>query len=1084
MVLLVGNVSAFEWNELNDKLTYSNDDLKVSWENWWGLGETIGTVELKSHKSVEEVLKFGFGKEEVVMYYDLDFLELYENGLGKVYLTDKRTNKEIQKEYSFVYWTNETYEKNIYEIQCSKAVNGTDVCENVFLGKENSTREVWKPYNSRDIQKGKIRIGLKTYINKDDFIDGVWTIAGRKISKHALWSASDGMLSYYKFDDNTTNTFVLDSADSNDGTATTNTDNLAVTGKINSAFDFNGSTYVSSTHDFTSDIKGGDFTMSLWINQSSLGLDQRLFYQVHDTPNRGLYVTTDTVNSDEIQVALFGSSGSETHVTTSLNMVAKNWYNIVVKRTDGFLSIHVNDNLEYNASTTVGSFLNIGNARNWFFATSRDIGGFFDGIMDEVGIWNESKNASKLYNNGDGCFFGFESCIESSISIILNSPINNFNSSNATINTNGTIISLSPENITNVSLIVDSIYIETNSSGINNTDYLFTTILSEGDHNWTYEVCDNSSSCLNATTRNITIDTIFPQINITFPTEIIDFHEINTNLSVNWTVEDLNLDTCILEYEGVNRTVICLDNQTQINITNSINRTIIFYVNDTVGNSNSSTRTWDYKIFQNSLTYSTQTIEGSTEEFILNITLGSGFGISTATLIYNGTNNIGSFSTSGANEIITETIIAPSVTVDTNLSFFWSILLGDSSLINTTTNNQTVSFIGLDNCSVNSNLIFNYTIKDEGNQTNLINTTVDLNIDLFDSSRTNEILDFSYQYLETNPVQVCLNIPLLSSTNYSLGSVVKYTSLGYVVEYYNIVQFVLANSTVPQNINLYDLSSADSTDFKIIFRDDNFIPVENALIYIDRQYIPENNIFKTVELPKTDSNGETVGHFVRNDIVYNMRVVKDLEVLGNFENIIAFCQDITIENCQIILDAVSSIENTFDYNDQVGLIFEDPTFDNNTNIVSFSFLTPDGIPKEIRMEVTRNDIFGNLSLCNQTLTSSSGTLSCTVPGAIDETILNVDVFVNNVTAVKGYVSISSSTFGNLGYIVWFIFSLALMLMLGDDKTRLLISLIISYVGAVALSLSDGTIIGHASTGVWIIIVTMVGIWKLNKDNPQ
>ena len=54
MILLVGSVSAVEWN---DKLTYSKEDLKVSWENWWGFGDTIGTIELKSHINVnDEVL--------------------------------------------------------------------------------------------------------------------------------------------------------------------------------------------------------------------------------------------------------------------------------------------------------------------------------------------------------------------------------------------------------------------------------------------------------------------------------------------------------------------------------------------------------------------------------------------------------------------------------------------------------------------------------------------------------------------------------------------------------------------------------------------------------------------------------------------------------------------------------------------------------------------------------------------------------------------------------------------------------------------------------------------------------------------
>lgn len=121
MVFLVGSVSAFE---IDNRLTYSNNDLKVDFDNTFlGLFEIshIGTAELKSHKSVDEILKFGYGKEEVVMYYDFNFLELYGNGLGEVFFTDMRTGEEINKNYSFVYWGDK--ERNVYGTVLTGVVN-------------------------------------------------------------------------------------------------------------------------------------------------------------------------------------------------------------------------------------------------------------------------------------------------------------------------------------------------------------------------------------------------------------------------------------------------------------------------------------------------------------------------------------------------------------------------------------------------------------------------------------------------------------------------------------------------------------------------------------------------------------------------------------------------------------------------------------------------------------------------------------------------------------------------------------------------------------------------------------------------
>ena len=53
----------------------------------------------------------------------------------------------------------------------------------------------------------------------------------------------DNLVSYYKLDENAANTTVADAHGSNTGTASTNTADLyTATGKINSSFNFNGST--------------------------------------------------------------------------------------------------------------------------------------------------------------------------------------------------------------------------------------------------------------------------------------------------------------------------------------------------------------------------------------------------------------------------------------------------------------------------------------------------------------------------------------------------------------------------------------------------------------------------------------------------------------------------------------------------------------------------------------------------------------------------------------------------------------------------------------------------------------------------
>ncbi len=699
MILLVGSVSAME---IDNKLTYYENDLKVELTNWFGLGVDYGTAELKSHKSVDEIRDVAIGKDRVVMYYDFDFLELYENGLGKVYFTDERTGEEIEKNYSFVYWTNETYEKDIYEEQCSKSLNQTNICEQVVTGKENATREVWKPYNSKDIQKGKMRIGLQTDVKLNDLIDGVWTIAGKEIEKHAEWTANlnVGLVSYYKLDENAANTLVLDSVLLNNGTSSTNTNNLFdVNGIINSAFDF------ESTNSENVKINNGagvgedldlleDFSFSLWIKLESVGGGEH-GYMIGKRSAGGFQYVFRVENSGNIHLSLLTTGGAIAD-TNALSLAT--WYHVVVTRDDdGNTIFYINGTAKDSAASNSVSHVNT----DVFLADSElhQANTIFDGVMDEVGIWNRiltPSEVTQLYNGGSGISFE----LIPQINITLNSPVNNFNSTSQTINFNGTISVLAPDNVT---LFIDDVGNETNSSGILG-NYLFTKILSEGTHTWNYEAC-SSDECNNGTARTFTIDTIFPTINITFPNVTIDFYEINTNLSVNWTINDSSLDTCILEFEGVNRTVTCLDNQTEINITNNVNKTIIFYVNDTVGNMNSSSVTWDYKIFGSNHTFNTSSSETKSETFSINLTANSS--LTEVVLDYNGTD----YSTTKSGTVYSRTLDVPTGTF--NKTFKWkSTYAGDT--IESTEYNQNISVTNFSICDGSlTDDFLNISFKDE-----------------------------------------------------------------------------------------------------------------------------------------------------------------------------------------------------------------------------------------------------------------------------------------------------------------------------------------------------------------------------------
>ncbi len=561
IVLLVGTVSAFNF-ELNDRLTYSNNNLKISLDNWWGLGANIGTAELKSHSSVDEILKFGFGKEEVVMYYDFNFVELYENGLGEVTFTNMTNGQKIKKDYYFVQWVVKDVIIDDWDnIEIGRTKNSSIIWERQIVGNHLEQKGSWERLVDRNIPKGKVRIGLKTFVNKDDTIDGEWTIAGKKVKKHSVWTASlnANLISYWTL--NGTSGDVVDSLGNATGTNVNGT-TRGVTGIINNSFDFelSSSNFVEVGSNEIFDFQGfTEFSVQAWVDVET-GTDTHWIF-AHDKNPTQQYAMGIINNKMNVE----GGGAILGNIT-----IGTGFTHLVWVFGSGLTETYVNGTFDANRtrlSIADGTDTPANIGRRQFITFQQ----FFDGKIDEVGIWNRtlsSSEVSDLYNNGTAItFLG-----TFGPAITLNSPVNSFNSTSQTINFNGTIDSSGAVNVT---LFIDGILNETNSSGIDNVDYLFTKNISDGDHNWTYESCD-SDFCTTATTRTFTIDTsptinVFSPTNTTFSTSVIFFNATNSTQSV---------DKWIVNYNGTNVTLS--DINTTLTVEDGTDFNLLLYANNSI----------------------------------------------------------------------------------------------------------------------------------------------------------------------------------------------------------------------------------------------------------------------------------------------------------------------------------------------------------------------------------------------------------------------------------------------------------------------------------------------------------------------
>jgi hypothetical protein len=730
------------------------------------------------------------------------------------------------------------------------------------------------------------------------------------------------------------------------------------------------------------------------------------------------------------------------------------------------------------------------------------------------------------------------------------------------------------QNLTNVSLFINGLINQTNSTPFNRSQVNFTVTMPEGTIDWFYQASDNASQTTNSTGQrfivnttpeifiidpvvnntnfttstiffnattslavdtwivnyngtNITLtagintslevedgnnfhlllyannsqsgkfglnDTLFfsvdanpPQINVTFPNETIGFHEFNTNLSINWTVSDVNLDACWFDWNGTNTTVTCLDNQTNLNITDRNNKNLTFYANDTLGNTNSSFITWNYKIFQNSINFSATTIGGSTEEFELNITKDSSLQISTVNLVYNSSSSAASF-TAGDTSIVTASLDIPNPPENSSTTFFFSFTMSDASIINTSSNNQSVLNFGIGNCSTFSTLIYNFTLLDEENQTKLDNVTIEYSFNLFDSSRTTEITNFSFKST-TNPTEICINQNLTTTSLFSLDGVLKYLSSddAYLTRYYNILNFSLTNSSVPNAINIYDVIDTTATPFQLTFRDSLLSLAPGILVNVNKQFVDSGD-FKTVEIPITDSTGQTVLNLVRNIAVYNLIFINSAgKIVATFNEINAFCQDFTIGECTLNLDAPASTAEVFDPF-TVGGISYTVIYTNSTSTATLTFSSLNSTAVTARIVGTTQNQFGNRSVCDNSLTSTLGTINCDASSILtSDNFLFIEIFSDGNYIETRTININPETplvggqYGFDGFFIAFLLLLVIIILFSEDKQVLLISLGLGWAVILILGLVKGSIIGVASGGIWLLISIITMIWKVKQE---
>jgi len=599
-------------------------------------------------------------------------------------------------------------------------------------------------------------------------------------------------------------------------------------------------------------------------------------------------------------------------------------------------------------------------------------------------------------------------------------------------------------------------------------------------------------------------------INLISPENESVITSTGTNFTANFSITGDNPDSYVWKNATyyvwhdngtlLNSTFVTLTESNQTNYTLFINNFVLgnylWNVYGCYGDGLTGNCTWNndgnysfvyYPFEVNSETYQNSTIMGSYEYFNINISVIPGYQVSYGYLNYNGTNYAGVLINLGNNTyLIQKNISIPGVSAITNKNFHWEIVMQNGVKYNSTSHNQTVYHFAIDDCSVYTTELFNITLVDEDNQ-ELVNateenSTINVEVNLYSYDRSILFLNYSVGFEEQNPVRICLSAPI-NDSYYSLDTIIQYSSDDRATEFYNLQNFILRNSTIPQNITLYELASDRSTEFLITYKDALFLPVENALIEITRKYIQEG-LFKTVEIPKTDKNGQAVAHLVLGSEIYKINVIKNGVVLASFDNVAVVCENPSYSQCKINLNAFSSGSEFTDYSELGGISY-DMSFNPSTRILIVTFTTLNGGASAVNLSLITSTTSGtNQTICSDELTSSAGTLSCYVPESYGNITIISQLYANGeLVTTRTYIIPDNPEdyFGGNGIIFALLLMLTVPLMFIGDKIGFIIGIILGFILAGALLLiTQGSLLGIGSSVLWLLIVGGIGIWRISK----
>lgn len=1082
------SVSAMEWDNVH---SYNPETREVVITNALGLGDDLMKIKLlenTEHCSVDcyAILQVENYDDTLILPNDYDgiFNWEFENLLNSKY-------ENINHNFEIAY-TKSNITKKIGE-DCSTDGTNQTTCQEVY-----ETNEVYN-WQTLDYKNFKVpsTFYLKLNGQKDykEIIDWKPTLIGVKIDEWAKWGVVNAVAN-----------FTFDTATLGDDTGLSygdiNTPALwsqKTAGCIDGNCITTENGIANNSYNTQTTVGGWSFWIKPTINTSLAGLDNNCFL-LHDAGgnNKGDFAIgmignvtgydcdgvglAGSVNKGKMLFYFNNVTGVQAISTTS-TFTAGQWYHLFFKLNASKIGIYVNGTKEAEGYGSSNQAMYGGGGVSW---TVHYYGGYVYGnyTLDEVKFYNTEITDAQIldmYQTEGGIG---ETPLSTIVTLI--SPADSYNSTQTNqyysanfTATNGNMTNATLQIWNNSNSLVYTNF--TTITGTFNTTNLSISSIADGTYKWNYLGCavnSTSTLCAYNTNRTFIVDTTAPTLNIIHPSN--NSLTINGNLSLNYSGADagVGMGACWYNLDGGDNVTIASCTNSTFNTTNA-KHIINLFVNDTLGNSNSTSSTfWAYNY---STTYTSPVIEGETSTLYFNVqtTNLTSYGTN---LTHNNTLYPMTFiENNGTDYRFNKTLTSPLVSANTNIPFNFSYYLNGNEY-GSNDYNQTISNFGIDNCSTNSIKLYTFTIKDETEQFVLNQTTNNTlgKVDLQVHNYANQLLNqFNKSYSQINPFSICINSSLPNGERFLVDAIVQYKGGEYQLEYYNIQNETINNLTLAQNISLYSLHNTSAQIFKLIVKDGSFLAIKNALVEVHRRYIEEGT-YKIVEIPKTDGLGESIANLVLNDVVYKFIIKRYNTTLATFDNVLAVCQTPLVSPCTIDFNAFATGIDTPDYEEGEDFNFT-LGFNKTSRVVSSQYVIPSGSSSEVTLVVEVQDALGTQA-CNDTETSASGTLSCTVPNTFGNMTAFAKIYRDDELQAQGSINMQESPseiYGTILIVLGLFVMLTLMgAAMSDNPVFTIVFFVVGVIILFALNLvANNGFIGATATILWLIVAVVIVIIK-------